>query len=290
MIALRERMLEDLRLHGFAEKTQEAYLRAVRQLAEYCKKPPDQITEEELREYFLYLKIEKGVSPSTCRVALYGIKFFYLKTLSKEWPTLELVRVPEERKLPVVLSVNEVHRILERVRLPKYRVCLTTIYSCGLRISEGVTLEIENIDGERKQLQIRKAKGGKDRYVPLPERTLDLLRGYWSTHRHPVYLFPGSTPQGISPSMSKKPMNETSVRLAFQAALKEGGVTKHATVHTLRHSYATHLLEAGVNLRVIQAQLGHKSLNSTMVYTHLTAKIQSPAVDAINELLKDISW
>jgi len=198
--------------------------------------------------------------------------------------------VLDERKLPVVLSVNEVHRILKRVRLPKYRVCLTTIYSCGLRIREGVTLEIENIDGERKQLQIRKAKGGKDRYVLLPERTLDLLRGYWSTHRHPVYLFPGSPPQGISPSMSKKPMNETSVRLAFQAALKEGGVTKHATVHTLRHSYATHLLEAGVNLRVIQAHLGHKSLNSTMIYTHLTQKAQSPAVDAINEILNDLSW
>ena len=290
MTALRERMLEDLRLHGFAEKTQEAYLRAVRQLAVYCKKPPDQITEEELREYFLYLKIEKGVSPSTCRVALYGIKFFYLKTLCKEWPTLELVRVLDERKLPVVLSVNEVHRILKRVRLPKYRVCLTTIYSCGLRISEGVTLEIENIDGERKQLQIRKAKGGKDRYVPLPERTLDLLRGYWSTHRHPVYLFPGSPHRGISPFMSKKPMNETSVRQAFQAALTESGVTKHATVHTLRHSYATHLLEAGVNLRVIQAHLGHKSLNSTMIYTHLTQKAQSPAVDAINEILNDLSW
>jgi len=290
MTALRERMLEDLQLHGFAEKTQEAYLRAVRQLAAYCKKPPDQITEEELREYFLYLKIEKGVSPSTCRVALYGIKFFYLKTLCKAWPTLELVRVPEERKLPVVLSVNEVHRILERVRLPKYRVCLTTIYSCGLRLREGVTLEIEDIDGERKQLHIKKAKGGKDRRVPLPERTLDLLRGYWSTHRHPAYLFPGSTPQGISPSMSKKPMNETSVRLAFQAALTESSVTKHATVHTLRHSYATHLLEAGINLRVIQAHLGHKSLNSTMIYTHLTQKAQSPAVEAINEILNDLSW
>jgi len=151
-------------------------------------------------------------------------------------------------------------------------------------------LEIENIDGERKQLQIRKTKGGKNRYIPLPERTLDLMRGYWSTHRHPVYLFPGCPHQGISPSVSKKPMNETSVRLAFQAALKESGVTKHAIVHTLRHSYATHLLEAGVNLRIIQSYLGHSSIQSTLVYTHLTQKAQSPAVEAINELLKDISW
>ena len=290
MTALRERMIEDLQLHGFSEKTQEAYLRSVRQLSAYCNKPPDRISEDELRKYFLYLKNERGASRSTCRVALYGIRFFYLKTLRKEWPSLKLIRFPQETTLPVVLSVNEVHRILKKVRLPKYRVFLTTIYSCGLRLREGVTLEIENIDGERKQLQIRKAKGGKDRYVPLPERTLDLLRGYWSTHRHPVYLFPGSPPQGISPSMSKKPMNETSVRLAFQAALTESSVTKHATVHTLRHSYATHLLEAGINLRVIQAHLGHKSLNSTMIYTHLTAKAQSPAVDAINDILKDISW
>jgi len=198
--------------------------------------------------------------------------------------------VPYERKLPVVLSVNEVGRILERVRLPKYRVCLTTIYSCGLRLREGVTLKTEDIDGERKQLHIKKAKGGKDRCVPLPERTLEMLRDYWSNHRHPIFLFPGSTPQGMFPSMSKKPMNETSVRLALQAALTESGVTKHATVHTLRHSYATHLLEAGVNLRIIQSYLGHSSLQSTMIYTHLTEKAQSPAVDAINELVKDISW
>ena len=290
MTALKERMIEDLQLHGFAEKTQEAYLRAVHQLARYYKKSPDKISRDELRKYFLYLKNEKRVSRSTCRVALYGIRFFYLNTLREEWPTLKLIRFPSESKLPVVLSVEEIRRVLARVRLQKYQVCLTTIYSCGLRMSEGVTLKTENIDGERKQLHIRRAKGNKDRRIPLPERTLDLLREYWSTHRHPAYLFPGSTPQGISPSSAKKPMNETSVRLALQAALTESGVQKHATVHTLRHSYATHLLEAGVNLRVIQACLGHKSLNSTMIYTHLTQKAQSPAVDAINAILNDLTW
>jgi len=290
MTALRERMIEDLQLHGFAEKTQEAYLRSVRQLSAYCNKPPDRISEDELRGYFLYLKNEKGASRSTCRVALYGIRFFYLKTLRKEWPALDLIRFPPEKTLPVVLSVNEVHRILKRVRLPKYRVCLTTIYSCGLRLREGVTLKTENIDGERKQLHIKNAKGRKDRRVPLPERTLEMLRDFWSTHRHPLYVFPAKTPQGISPSISKKPMNASSVRRALLAALEESGVKKHATVHTLRHSYATHLLEAGVNLRVIQAYLGHSSIQSTLVYTHLTEKAQMPAVDAINELLKDISW
>ena len=286
MTALRERMIEDLQLHGYADKTQESYLRAVRQLSVYCNKPPDRISEDELREYFLYLKNERGASRSTCRVALYGIRFFYLKTLRKEWPALDLIRFPPEKTLPVVLSVDEVGRVLSRVRLPKYRVCLITIYSCGLRILEGVTLKTENIDGERKQLHIKKAKGGKDRYVPLPERTLEMLRDFWGTHRHPTFLFPAKTPQGISPSISEKSMNASSVRRALLAALEESGVQKHATVHTLRHSYATHLLEAGVNLRVIQSYLGHSSIQSTLVYTHLTQKAQSPA---INGILKDLA-
>jgi len=289
MTALRERMIEDLQLHGYAEKTQEAYLRAVSQLSAQYNKPPDQITEDELRGYFLYLKNEKGASQSTCRVALYGIRFFYLKTLRKEWPALDLIRFPPQKTLPVVLSVDEVGRVLSKVRLPKYRICLITIYSCGLRILEGVTLKTENIDGERKQLHIRNAKGGKDRRVPLPERTLEMLRDYWSTHRHPTLLFPAKTSQGISPSISKKPMSASSVRRALLAALEESGVQKHATVHTLRHSYATHLLEAGVNLRVIQSYLGHSSIQSTLVYTHLTQKAQSPAVDAINGILKDLA-
>ncbi len=234
MTALRERMIEDLQLHGLADKTREAYLRAVRQLAAYCNKPPDRISEEELREYFLFLKNERGASQSSCRVALYGIRFFYLKTLRKEWPSLELIRFPQETTLPVVLSAGEVRRVLASVQLSSYQVCLTTIYSCGLRILEGVTLKTENIDGERKQLHIRNAKGGKDRRVPLPERTLEMLRDYWSTHRHPHYVFPAKTPQGISPSISKKPMNASSVRRALLDALEESGVQKHATVHTLR--------------------------------------------------------
>jgi site-specific recombinase XerD len=283
-------MIEDLQLHGFAEKTQEAYLRSVRQLSAYCNKPPDRISEDELREYFLYLKNEKGASRSSCRVALYGIRFFYLNTLRKEWPSLELIRFPPEKTLPVVLSVDEVRRVLAKVLRPKYKVCLTTIYSCGLRLREGVTLKTEDIDGERKQLHIRRAKGGKDRYIPLPERTLEMLRDFWSNHRHPTFLFPARIPLGIPTSSARKTMCPSGVRRALQAAVKESGVKKHATVHTLRHSYATHLLEAGVNLRVIQAYLGHSSLQSTMIYTHLTEKAQTPAVDAINELLKDISW
>ena len=289
MTKLRQRMIEDMQLRGLAEKTQESYLRVVRQLAEYYRKTPDQISEEELRQYFLYLKNVRRVSHSSCTVALCGIKFFYERTLRREWPTLELVRSPREKKLPVVLSVAEVGRILGCVSRMKYRVCLGTLYSCGLRLKEGLHLQIPDIDRDRLQIHVRHGKGGKDRYVPLPECTLKMLRQYWVTHRHPEWLFPlvtGDLPQ----SMATKPMHPSGVQRAFRAACQESGVQKHATVHTLRHSWATHMLEAGVNLRVIQACLGHRSPNTTAIYTHLTRKAQVPAVTAINQVMDKIRW
>jgi len=286
MTKLRQRMIEDMQLRGLSEKTQDSYLRAVRQLAEYYHKTPDQISEEELRQYFLYLKNVRRVSHSSCTVALCGIKFFYERTLRREWPTLELVRSPREKKLPVVLSVAEVGRILGCVHRMKYRVCLGTLYSCGLRLKEGLHLQVPDIDGDRLQIHVRNGKGGKDRYVPLPERTLELLRQFWVTHRHPEWLFPASNFRG----MAAGPMNPSGVQRAFRAACQESGVQKHATVHTLRHSWATHMLEAGVNLRVIQACLGHRSPNTTAIYTHLTRKAQVPAVTAINQVMDKIQW
>jgi len=287
MTKLRQRMIEDMQLRGLAEKTQDSYLRVVRQLAEYYHKAPDQISEEELRQYFLYLKNVRQVSHSSCTVALCGIKFFYVRTLRREWPTLELVRSPREKKLPVVLSVEEVGQILGYVRRIKYRVCLGTLYSCGLRLKEGLHLQVADIDSDRLQIHVRHGKGGKDRYVPLPEVTLKMLRQYWVTHRHPEWLFPASNFKGW---MATEPMNPSGVQKAFRAACKESGLQKHATVHTLRHSWATHMLEAGVNLRVIQAYLGHSSPNTTAIYTHLTRKAEVPAVTAINQVMDEIPW
>jgi integrase/recombinase XerD len=256
MTLLRQRMLEDMQLHSFSAKTQEAYLRAVRQLAEHFHQPPDQLTEEDLCQYFLYLKNEKRVSRSSCTVALCGIKFFFEQTLGKHWKTFELVRPPQTHKLPVVLSLEEVRRVLGCLQRPAYRVCLSTIYGCGLRLQEGLHLQVADLDGDRGLVHVRQGKGGQDRYVPLPERTLELLRQSWATHRHPTWLFPAPTPLGTSPTRATHPRSESSVQRAFRAALQTSGVQKKATVHTLRHSYATHLLEAGVNLRVIQAYLG----------------------------------
>jgi len=190
MTVLREKMIEDMQLHGFAERTQEAYLLAVRQLAKHYRKSPDQIEEEELRQYFLFLKNEKHAARATCTLALCGIKFFYERTLGREWQTFAFLRPPKEKKLPVVLSVAEVGRVLGCVHRSRYRVCLTTIYACGLRLLEGVRLQVTQIDGERQVLHICQGKGGKDRYVPLPSACLKLLRQHWLTHRNSTWLFP----------------------------------------------------------------------------------------------------
>ena len=280
MTILRERMLADMQLRGLAEKTQEAYLRTVRQLATHYGKPPDQIDEEELRQYFLYLKNEKKASRSTCTIALCGLKFFFERTLQREWVTFDLVRPPKSKKLPVVLSQEEVRRVLACLQRFHYRVCLTTIYSCGLRLQECLQLQVTDIDGNRLLIHVRQGKGAKDRYVPLPAATLTLLRQQWQNHRHPQWLFPARHhPQAI------QPMHASGVQRAFKAALAESGIQKKATVHTLRHSYATHLLEAGVNLRVIQSYLGHRSPQTTAIYTHLTRDAQSRAVAVIDQLM-----
>ena len=284
MTALRQKMIDDMQLHGLSARTQEAYVRAVRQLVEHCHKPPDQIDEEDFRQYFLYLKNVRKVSRSTCTIALCGIKFFYEQTLQRPWHTFELIRPAPEHKLPVVLSVQEVGRILTCLHHQRYRVCLSTIYACGLRLLEGVRLQVKDIDGDRKLVHVNQGKGNKDRYVPLPTACLGMLRQHWLTHRHPVWLFPGPH-YATASQLTSQPMNETGVQRAFRAALHESGVQKEATVHTLRHSYATHLLEAGLNLRIIQSYLGHASPTTTALYTHLTSTSEGLAVEAINELM-----
>jgi len=285
MTELRRRFLEDLQLRGLSEKTQAHYVRAVRQLAEHYGKSPDRINEEELRQYFLYLKNVKQLAASTFRANLCAIKFFYQHTLKWEWPTLDFVRPAWEKKLPVVLSKAEVRQILACVRQPLHRVCLSTIYSCGLRLQEGVFLQVPDIDSDRMVIHVRRSKGARERYVPLPQFTLKLLRQGWAIHRHPIWLFPGRPPTGRTPAAATQPVASRSVQRSFTLARQESGVSKHATVHTLRHSYATHLLEAGVNLRLIQVYLGHSSIQTTTLYTHLTRSIEDLAGATINQIM-----
>jgi len=288
MTELRKRMIECLQLRGLSERTQEAYTRAVRQLAEHYHKSPDQITEEELRQYFLFIKNVKQYARGSSTVAICGIKFFYERTLNRRWTTLGLVRANPEKKLPVILGVEEVQKILGCIRLPRYRVCLATIYSCGLRLQEGIRLEVPDIDSARMMIHVRHGKGAKDRYVPLPQRTLALLRQYWTTHRNPALLFPAEGRDHGDLSQATEPMSKSSVQQAFRAALKDSRLNKRASVHTLRHSWATHLLEAGVNLRLIQEWLGHSSPATTSVYTHLTVKAEQLGAQAINQIMSDL--
>jgi site-specific recombinase XerD len=286
MTKLRQRMIEDMQLRGFSARTQECYVRSVAQLAGHFHRSPDQLSEEELRQYFLYLANEKKVARATATIALCGIKFFFEQTVHKDWPTLRFVRPPREKKLPVVLSRGEVRRILAEVRIPVYRACLTTIYACGLRLLEGAHLEVPDIDSARMALHIH-GKGKKDRYVPLPEPTLEILREFWRTHRSPQWLFPAPTRHGLKHSLANNggPVNRSSLQSAFKRALKKTGIAKRAHVHTLRHSYATHLLEAGFNLRVIQENLGHRSARTTQIYTHLTQEVHQSLVRPLNDLM-----
>jgi integrase/recombinase XerD len=285
---LRQRFIEDLQLHGMSARTQQAYTRVVRLLSEHYQTSPAQITEEELRHYFLHVKNVKQWSRATMTQSICGIKFFFEHTLHRDWTTPHIVRPAEEKRLPVILTVEEVRRILSAIRLLRYRACLTTIYTCGLRLKEGTHLQVADIDSTRMFVHVRLGKGGKDRYVPLPHSTLELLRQYWNTHRNPVWLFPATGRGGIHEGDAAKPTSHTNIQAAFRAALKETGIRKKASVHTLRHSYATHLLEAGVNLRQIQVYLGHNSVQTTSFYTHLTMISTTQACKAINDLMQDL--
>ena len=290
MTPLRQQMLEEMQLRGLSAGTQQCYIDAVKRLAAHYQKPPDELSDEEIRNYFLYLMNEKQLSSSSCKVAHYAIRFLYVQTLKRSWPPDLVVRPAKASKLPVVLSVAEVQQLLGCVRKPPYRVCLSTIYACGLRRGEGVSLQVSDIDSKRMVLHVRQGKGAKDRYVPLPKSTLEMLRYHWTTHRHPVWLFPAKPRDGKPWTAATAPLSPSSVQKVMRAAVQESGIQKHATVHTLRHSYATHLLEAGVNLRLIQAYLGHSSPTTTARYTHLTRPTETAATDTINRIMAEMTW
>lgn len=289
MTPLRKRMIEDMQLRGFSARTQECYAAAVGQLAAHYHRSPDKLAEEDLRQYFLYLANEKKVARATATIALCGIKFFYEHTLHQNWTTLRFVRPQREKKLPVVLSREEVRRILSEVRIPVYRACLTTIYACGLRLLEGAHLQVPDVDSARMLLHIH-GKSKKDRYVPLPEPTVQMLRAYWRTHRSAVWLFPAPTRHGLQHSLANDggSVTRSSLQSAFRRALQRTRIAKRAHVHTLRHSYATHLLEAGVNLRIIQDNLGHGSARTTQIYTHLTEAVKATLTDPLNQMMQGL--
>lgn len=206
--------------------------------------------------------------------------------LWRNWHTFELIRAERERRLPDVLSANEVWSIIKTVNTPQNKAFLTTVYTCGLRLNEALFLQVGDIDSQRMRIHVHGGKGAKDRYVPLPAATLALLRDYWKTHRNPKLIFPSLGRSGKDGPRAQKPMAKGSVQGALRRVIKQLQINKRVTIHTLRHSYATHLLEAGVNIRRIQQYLGHNSFNSTLVYLHLTTQGHERAYGIINDLMK----
>ena len=267
---LYDRMSEDLHLAGMGERTHAGYLRAVRQLCAFCRRSPDRITEPQLRKYFLYLKNDRKFATGSLRVAYSGIKFFYTRTCRRDWKTLASMKIQNVKSLPEVLTIAQVHQIIDHCRQQRMAVYFWTVYSLGLRLQEGLNLQVGDIDAARGLVHIHRGKGAKDRYIPLPQATLVALRRYWATHRHPQLLFPADGRDHQQMSVAKMPMSMTAVQGAMKQITKRIQFGKKVSIHTLRHSYATHLLEAGVSLRVIQQYLGHSSLQTTLIYLHLT--------------------
>jgi integrase/recombinase XerD len=279
----RERMSEDMRLRDFRPRTQEGYLLAVRQFMDRVAREPETITDEDVRAYFLYLRENKKLAPSTINIAVHALRFFFIHTMQRDWKVFDLLRVNKPRMLPVVLSQGEVRTVLRAVRHPVRRMALTTIYALGLRLGEGLSLETGHIDGQRLVVWVRDGKGAKDRGVPLPRPLLARLRQYWKTERPR-----SSTPYLFVPQDGLAPLHETTLQKTFTAARTDARIDKHATIHTLRHSYATHLLEAGVSLRTIQQVLGHKSLRTTELYMHVTQPGAERLQETLDRLMVDL--
>jgi site-specific recombinase XerD len=289
MTDLFARFKEDLQLKGLSERTIDMYTRAVKQLTKHYQKSPAEISDEELRQYFLYNKNVRHWSRVASTISLCGIKYFYTLTLKREWTSLKFIRPEKEKKLPAILSPGEVKAILNCVVYPHHRACLKVIYSMGLRIGEGTNLQVSDIDSDRMFVHIHRGKGNKDRYVPLPQRTLEILRAFYKRHRNPGWIFPAPG-RG---SFNKMPTNDqprpiTTIQSAFGDAKKAAGIHKEVSVRHLRHSYATHLLEAGVSLRYVQQYLGHDDPKTTMIYTRLIKQDLADPTGIINKVMHSL--
>jgi len=282
---LRQKMTEDLQLIGRSARTQQAYLRAVRKLAEFYRMSPAKLSEQQVRQYFLTIKNEHHYAPGSLRVAFNGIRFFYTHTCKRNWQTLRQVKIPNSKTLPEVLTIEQVHQIIDACKVERIAVYLWTVYSMGLRLEEGLNLQVGDIDAARGLIHIHRGKGAKDRYVPIPSVTLAWLRKYWLTHRHPPLLFPAEGRDHKQAPTAKNPMAQSTVQKPMKQIVDQIGFGKKISIHTLRHSYATHLLEAGVSLKVIQKYLGHSSLQTTLIYLHLTETAEADAREAIERVM-----
>ncbi len=273
-------MDRELRIRGFAEGTRESYLRSMRCFVRHFMRPPDELTAEDVKQYQLFLTKERRVSWSTFNVQVCALRFFYRNALPVTWEVEQIPYQKTGRRLPVVLSGEEVVALLDAAANLKHRAILMTLYSGGLRASEAVHLRLEDIDSKRMMIRVAQGKGRKDRYVMLSEKLLATLRQYWLESRPEPWLFPGQD--------RSQPLTRESLAKFFGRVRQKAGIRKRVHPHTLRHSFATHLLERGVNIRVIQRLLGHRSLRSTEIYTHVAESYVRDTKSPLDELLPKV--
>ncbi len=270
-------MDRELRIRGLAENTRKSYLEKMRCFVRHFMRPPDQLTAEDVKQYQLFLTKDRRVTWSTFNVHVCAIRFFYRAVLQVDWDVEHIPYQKTGKRLPVVLSGQEVIALLNAAKNLKHRAILMTLYSAGLRASEAVHLRLEDIDSKRMMIRVAQGKGRKDRYVMLSGKLLETLRRYWLKSRPDPWLFPGQT--------SRDPITYGSVDRFFARAKEKAGIRKRVCPHSLRHSFATHLLERGVNIRVIQRLLGHRSLRSTEIYTHVAESYVRDTKSPLDDLL-----
>lgn len=266
MTELRRRMNEAMIVRGMADRTRETYLWAVTGLARFYHRPPDQITDAEVQAYLLHRIRDRQRSWSTCNIVVHGLRFFYHTPLQRDRTTFCVPSPRQPGRLPAILSRADVERLIAHAPHPRYRTMLLTTYAAGLRLNEVLHLRVADIDSARMTLRVEQGKGGKDRYTVLSRRLLETLRAYWTITRPAPWLFP-------SPATGR-PMHPTALQRAYHTAKRRAGITKPGGIHGLRHAFATHLLEAGVDIHTIQRLLGHGHISTTTRYFQLTRHTQ----------------
>jgi integrase len=289
------RFARHLALHFDAPRTRHSYYRQLRLVHEFCQADPASITEEMLRDYFLHVKTVKHWKSKTIRQSAAAAKLFFVGMLEhQEWKIFSQIRARDDASLPAVLTREEVIRLLRHIGLRRYRIPVKLIYCCGLRLSECLSLTIHDIDAKGGKLWIRKSKNHKDRMVPISRTLIQDLRRYWSVHRHPLLLFPnvGRGPCPLADVARRmhdatRPMPVSSLQRLVVAARKELNIPV-CTMHTLRHSFATHLVEAGASLHTVQSLLGHSGINTTMIYLHLTHRSEQDSRALVEKLCREL--